>query len=238
MSVYLDDEASAADRARRRARAGARQRRRRRSNSCRRTRRSSGSSRPSRIWRRRSIRSKRIRCRRRTKSASSRARAGSASADALAATLRLAARRDRRPLRPPVARPPAVGSSTCCEWSASRWRTCSSSRPRSRSRTSSGWRSTPGVTRLKSCSWWAPRRPTCAARSSWRGSCRAASGRWWRWRPWLPCSVALRRPYLTPLAAAVNLSSVRFLSVGLCLVFLAGGMVVGCLGGLLASRRT
>ncbi len=49
---------------------------------------------------------------------------------------------------------------------------------------------------------------------------------------------ALRRPYLTPLAAAVNLSSVRFLSVGLCLVFLAGGMAVGCLGGLLASRRT
>jgi cell division transport system permease protein len=50
--------------------------------------------------------------------------------------------------------------------------------------------------------------------------------------------VALRNRYLTPLAAAINLSSVRFLSPGLCVLLLGGGMLVGCLGGLVASRRT
>ena len=49
--------------------------------------------------------------------------------------------------------------------------------------------------------------------------------------------LALRGRYLTPLAAAINLSSVRFLSPGLCLVLLVGGMLVGCLGGLVASRK-
>ena len=48
----------------------------------------------------------------------------------------------------------------------------------------------------------------------------------------------LRDRYLVPLAAAVNFSSVRFLSVGLCFLVLLGGMVVGCLGGYVASRRT
>jgi cell division transport system permease protein len=48
----------------------------------------------------------------------------------------------------------------------------------------------------------------------------------------------LRGPYLVPLAAAVNFSSVGFLSVGLCFLLLLGGMVVGCLGGYVASRRT
>ncbi len=41
--------------------------------------------------------------------------------------------------------------------------------------------------------------------------------------------------YLVPLASAVNLSSIRFLSPGLCVLLLAGGMLVGCLGGLVAS---
>jgi cell division transport system permease protein len=48
----------------------------------------------------------------------------------------------------------------------------------------------------------------------------------------------LRGPYLLPLAEAVNFSSVGFLSAGLCLLLLIGGMVVGCLGGFVASLRT
>ena len=48
---------------------------------------------------------------------------------------------------------------------------------------------------------------------------------------------AVRERYLTPLAAAINLSSVRFLSFGLWLLLLGGGMLVGCLGGWVASRR-
>jgi cell division transport system permease protein len=41
--------------------------------------------------------------------------------------------------------------------------------------------------------------------------------------------------YLTPLASAVNLSSIRFLSPGLCVMLLGGGMLVGCLGGVVAA---
>ncbi len=45
--------------------------------------------------------------------------------------------------------------------------------------------------------------------------------------------------YLAPLASALNLSSIRFLSPGLCILLLVGGMVVGCLGGMVAaSGRT
>ncbi len=49
--------------------------------------------------------------------------------------------------------------------------------------------------------------------------------------------LAVRERYLVPIAAAVNLSSVGFLSLGQCALLLIGGMVVGCLGGLLASRQ-
>lgn len=49
--------------------------------------------------------------------------------------------------------------------------------------------------------------------------------------------VAVRRPYLDPLAEVLNVSAVRFLSPGLCLLLLGGGVVVGCLGGLVAGRR-
>lgn len=48
---------------------------------------------------------------------------------------------------------------------------------------------------------------------------------------------SLRGRYLAPLAEAVNLSSVRFLSPGLCLLLVAGGMGIGFIGGFLASRR-
>ena len=47
--------------------------------------------------------------------------------------------------------------------------------------------------------------------------------------------LAVRSRYLMPLAAAVNLSSVRFLSLELSLLLLVGGMLVGCFGGLVAS---
>jgi cell division transport system permease protein len=46
-----------------------------------------------------------------------------------------------------------------------------------------------------------------------------------------------RARFLSPLAAALNLSSVRFLSVGLVLLVVGGGLAVGCLAGSLASRR-
>jgi cell division protein FtsX len=49
---------------------------------------------------------------------------------------------------------------------------------------------------------------------------------------------AIRGRYLVPLAAAVNLSSVHFLPVGICFLLVVGGMAVGCLGGLVAARFT
>jgi cell division transport system permease protein len=47
--------------------------------------------------------------------------------------------------------------------------------------------------------------------------------------------LALRARYLAPLAAAINLSSVRFLPLDLCVWLVVGGMAVGCLGGLVAG---
>ncbi len=47
--------------------------------------------------------------------------------------------------------------------------------------------------------------------------------------------LALRGRYLLPLAAALNLSSIHFLPVGLCVGVVVGGMLVGCLGGLFAA---
>ena len=46
---------------------------------------------------------------------------------------------------------------------------------------------------------------------------------------------ALRASYLLPLASALNLSSIQFLPIGLCVMLVAGGMAVGCLGGLFAA---
>jgi cell division transport system permease protein len=55
--------------------------------------------------------------------------------------------------------------------------------------------------------------------------------------------VVLRGRYLDPLAQAMNLTSIRFLPVETCGLVLAGGMAVGCLGGIIAGlagekRRT
>ena len=47
--------------------------------------------------------------------------------------------------------------------------------------------------------------------------------------------VALRARYLEPMAAAINLSSVHFLPLDVCVYLVAGGMMVGCLGGLVAA---
>jgi cell division transport system permease protein len=44
--------------------------------------------------------------------------------------------------------------------------------------------------------------------------------------------------YLGTLAAAINVSSLQFLSVGVCLGLVVGGMAVGCVGGLVAARRS
>jgi len=49
--------------------------------------------------------------------------------------------------------------------------------------------------------------------------------------------LALRGPYLTPLASAMNMTSIHFLPVGVCLLLVAGGMAVGCLGGLVAAWK-
>jgi len=49
--------------------------------------------------------------------------------------------------------------------------------------------------------------------------------------------LAMRARYLVPLASALNLSSIRFLPIELCLVLIIGGMAVGCLGGLVAAWK-
>lgn len=48
--------------------------------------------------------------------------------------------------------------------------------------------------------------------------------------------LVVRGRYLMPLAGALNLSAVRFLAPELCAALLVGGMLVGCLGGLVAAR--
>jgi cell division transport system permease protein len=46
---------------------------------------------------------------------------------------------------------------------------------------------------------------------------------------------ALRGPYLTPLANAVNLPTVVFLPAELAVLLVGGGMLVGCIGGVVAA---
>ena len=46
---------------------------------------------------------------------------------------------------------------------------------------------------------------------------------------------SLRATYLTPLASAVNLTSFDFLPAGLAVLLVVGGMLVGCIGGLVAA---
>lgn len=47
---------------------------------------------------------------------------------------------------------------------------------------------------------------------------------------------AARGPYLGPLATALNISGVGFLPLSTCVYLMLGGMLVGCLGGILATR--
>ena len=49
---------------------------------------------------------------------------------------------------------------------------------------------------------------------------------------------AVQSRYLGALAAAINVSSLQFLSVGVCLALVLGGMAVGCVGGLVAAARS
>jgi cell division transport system permease protein len=46
---------------------------------------------------------------------------------------------------------------------------------------------------------------------------------------------SLRGAYLVPLAAAVNVSTIRFLPVELAVLLVLGGMAVGCVGGMVAA---
>jgi cell division transport system permease protein len=50
--------------------------------------------------------------------------------------------------------------------------------------------------------------------------------------------VALRARYLAPLASAMNLSSIRFLPLELCILLVLGGMAVGCIGGAVAAWKS
>lgn len=47
--------------------------------------------------------------------------------------------------------------------------------------------------------------------------------------------LGLKGRYLVPLASAINLSSVSFLPIELSLLLVVGGMLVGCVGGLIAA---
>jgi cell division transport system permease protein len=47
--------------------------------------------------------------------------------------------------------------------------------------------------------------------------------------------LALRAPYLVPLASALNVPSVSFMSIGAALAVVLGGMAVGCVGGAVAA---
>ncbi len=47
--------------------------------------------------------------------------------------------------------------------------------------------------------------------------------------------VGLKARYLVPLAAAINLSTVAFLSIEVSVLLVLGGMVVGCVGGFIAA---
>jgi cell division transport system permease protein len=49
--------------------------------------------------------------------------------------------------------------------------------------------------------------------------------------------LVLRARYLAPMASALNLSSVHFLPLELCASLVAGGIIVGCLGGLVAAWK-
>jgi len=50
--------------------------------------------------------------------------------------------------------------------------------------------------------------------------------------------VAVKAQYLAPLSTTLNLASVGFLPLPLCVMLLLGGMAVGCIGGMVAAGRT
>jgi len=50
--------------------------------------------------------------------------------------------------------------------------------------------------------------------------------------------VAVKAQYLAPLSTTLDLASVGFLPLSLCVMLLLGGMAVGCIGGMVAAGRT
>jgi cell division transport system permease protein len=54
----------------------------------------------------------------------------------------------------------------------------------------------------------------------------------------LAAFLVVRARYLVPLASMIDMSSIRFLPFGLCVVVVVGGMLVGCVGGLVAARSS
>lgn len=50
--------------------------------------------------------------------------------------------------------------------------------------------------------------------------------------------VGVRNRFLMPLASVVNLPSIQFLPLEFCLLLVVGGMIVGCLGGMVAAWRS
>jgi cell division protein FtsX len=54
----------------------------------------------------------------------------------------------------------------------------------------------------------------------------------------LAAFVVVRARYLVPLTSNVDVSSVRFLPFTLCVLVVVGGMLVGCVGGLVAARNS
>jgi cell division transport system permease protein len=49
--------------------------------------------------------------------------------------------------------------------------------------------------------------------------------------------VVVRARYLAPLTSAVDVSAIRFLPAGLCVLLVVGGMALGCVGALVAARH-
>ena len=241
MSVYLDDEVTPAERARDRSGCWRRARSWRRASTCRRPRRSRASSRRSATSPRRvdALGDNPLPASLRSAAAARRPRRRRG-VDALGARAAADAGRRRRPLRPAVARPAArrpspssaaVGLVLGAVLDAGRGADRGQRRP-------AGAR-TRGATRSRSCSWSARRGATSAGRSSWRACSRAASARCSRSAAL--AAVVLRgcaRRYLVPLAAAVNLSSIRFLPLELCVAARRrrdGRRVPGRAGGRVAA---
>ena len=238
LSVYLKDEATAADRQRDRSRARAGRVDRRRASTSRRATRSPGSSRRSPTWRPRSTRSATnpLPASLRGAAASRRPRRRTR-VDALGARLRPMAgvadvRYDRQWLDAA-----AVGGRRGSRRSGC----CSASRPDDRRRADGGQRRAPGALRAarRAGNHGARRRAAGLHPRSvrdGRGAAGRASARLVALLVLAIAFFALRARYLAPLAAALESLVDPFSAArARALLLVVGGMVVGCVGGLVAA---